>query len=354
MSTAGPDRAPVRGSVQFGLLLGALAFALVASLVIATGIGPVGIAPDQVWTSLAHHLFGAGAPEESTDLITWQIRVPRVLLGAVVGASLAVAGMTVQAMVRNPIADPFVLGVSSGASVGAVAVIVLGWTMAGHYTVPTAAFVAAMASLFLVFAVTRATGRLSPIRLVLVGVALSYAFSGVTSFLLLSASGFNAQQQVLVFLLGSLAGAQWQLLAAPVIALVLGIVALAAQARQLNILVLGDEACAGLGVEPVSLRRRLVVVTAVMTGAVVAVSGGIGFVGLVVPHVARLIVGSDHRRTLLVSALLGALFLVWADVAARMLLRPAELPIGVLTAFVGVPFFLVLLRRRGGALETEP
>ncbi|TCO60599.1 FecCD family ABC transporter permease [Actinocrispum wychmicini] len=328
----------------------ALGVALVVSVLVAIGIGPVGVPVGEVVRIIVDRLGGGGG-HGPTDLIVWRLRVPRVLMAAVVGAGLAVAGAVVQTVVRNPVADPHLLGLSSGASVGAVIVLTSGSALLGVVTLPLAAFAGATLAMVVVLAMAQQRGRLQPLRLVLVGVACAYLFSGITSFMLARTNDTAAQQQIIFWLLGGLSGTQWESLPIPALVLVAAIVVLLATARRMNVLVLGDDASAALGVDAVRLRWRLLILTTLLTGTVVAVSGGIGFVGLITGHLARMLVGADHRRMLPVTAVLGACFLVWADVLARIVIAPAELPVGVVTAFLGVPMFLLVMRRAGHRLE---
>jgi iron complex transport system permease protein len=300
---------------------------------------------------LAHHLTGGGDSTSTADLIVWRIRFPRVLLSAVAGAGLALAGAVVQGVVRNPVADPYLLGLSHGASVGAVLVLTTGTAVLGALTLPAAAFTGAAVAIGIVLAMSTRQRRLLPVRLILVGVAFGHLFAGITSFVLARTDSSAAQQQIIFWLLGGLSGTNWATL--PVPAIVVGVATglLLARARRLNALVLGEEAGAALGLNASRQRWYLLLLVTLLTGTVVAVSGGIGFVGLIVPHLARMLVGADHRRMLPVAVVLGALFLLWADVAARILISPAELPIGVLTAFLGVPCFLLVMRARGLAAQ---
>lgn len=350
-ATRRTDRRMGTGRAPYVVVLGGLSAVLVASLVAATGIGPVNVPASEVGGILVHHLTGGGDTNSTADLIVWGIRFPRVLLGAIVGAGLALSGAVVQSVVRNPVADPYLLGLSSGASVGAVLVLTTGTAALGAVTLPAAAFTGAAAAMVVVLALARQYGRLLPLRLVLVGVACAHLFSGITSFLLARSESSAAQQQIIFWLLGGLSGARWQALPASAVVVTAGVALMLLAARRLNVLVLGEEACAALGVPASRLRRQLLVLVTLLTGTVVAVSGGIGFVGLIVPHLARMLVGADHRRMLPVTVMLGAVFLVWSDVAARMLISPVELPIGILTAFLGVPFFLLVMRTRGMASE---
>jgi iron complex transport system permease protein len=320
--------------------------------VLSVSLGAVEIPSRLVLGVVGSHLlpWSSTAPVDAVDdQIVWSIRLPRALLGAVVGASLAVAGTTLQALVRNPLADPYVLGVSSGAALGAVVVLVLGPSVAG-LGLPAAAFAGALGALALVYAFASTAGGLSPVRLVLAGVALSYVFSGLTSFVIFSSRNPQATRAVLFWLLGSLGAAAWGQLGLPTAALAAGMAFLLWRRRALNALVLGDETAATLGVDVVRLRRELLVVASLVTGVVVAISGGIGFVGLMVPHLVRLVVGPDHRRVLPLAMAVGALYLVLVDLASRLVVSPAELPLGIITSVLGAPLFLWLLRRRGAAV----
>jgi iron complex transport system permease protein len=339
------------------VLLG-LSLLLVACMIAGLAIGSISIPPMDVARNLLHQVApglvdAGGAPHHQTVIV--HVRGPRVVLGAVVGAGLAVIGMTLQALVHNPLADPYLLGVSSGASVGAVAVIVTGGAVLGAASMPVAAFVGAVGALSLVYFLSRAGGQITTTRLVLAGVAVAYVLSAATSLMLLTARTGDQARQVLTWMLGGLGGAQWDSLWLPMVVVLLGLVWLLAQARTLNVLLAGDEAAVTMGVDANRFRVATFVLASLMTGVLVAVSGPIGFVGLILPHAVRLLVGSDHRRALPAAALAGASFLVLADIAARTLASPQEIPVGVLTALCGGPFFLWLIRRdarRGAAARS--
>lgn len=270
-----------------------------------------------------------------------------MLLAVFVGAGLAVVGMTMQAMVRNALADPYLLGLSSGASAGAVAVLAFGaLAFAGVYAVSVGAFSGALLTFLLVFLLARRRGRLTPFRLVLSGVAVAYFFSGLTSFITLTADNRELARAVLTWLLGSLAGTDWLDLTLPAAVLAIGAFYLVLQARSLNALILGDETAVTLGVDTGQVRRHLFLVVSLVTGVMVAVSGAIGFIGLMVPHLVRLLVGTDHRRALPMTVLVGSIFLIWVDVIARTAFDPVELPVGVITSLLGGPFFLWLMRQQ--------
>jgi iron complex transport system permease protein len=280
------------------------------------------------------------------DQAVWQFRLPRALLAGLAGAGLALAGALMQVTVRNPLAEPYILGVSSGASVGAVLVIVFGSATLGGLSLNAAAFAGALGACVCVATLARKDGALSPTRMILAGVALGTLFSAVTSYLTISTSAQNVVS-VLFFLLGSVSAATMSSLVGPAVALLVAGVTALLLARSLNALMTGDESAVSLGVDATRLRGVLLVVASLLTGTVVSVAGGIGFVGLVVPHVARIAVGADHRRMLPVAVLGGAAFLMAADLLARTVAAPTEIPLGILTAFVGAPFFLWLMRRGG-------
>ena len=345
----GPDVLGVRARARRnGLLVAGLVALLVLSATVATAIGAVGVPPGTVAGILAH--TGLGAPEGSwspdQEAIVWSVRAPRVLLALAVGAGLAVCGAALQAMTRNLLADPYVLGVNSGASCGAAAAILFGVGAGlGQYALSGSAFVGALAASLLVFAVARTAGTVTSVRLLLAGVAVGYALSAATSFLVFASSSAEGARSVMFWLLGSLALAQWGPPLAVVVAVVLVTCAvLVWWAPGLDALAVGDETARTLGVSPAAFRTRLLVLVALAVGVLVAASGSIGFVGLVVPHLARRLVGVGHRWVVPVSALLGAVLLLWADVLARLAMQPQELPIGIVTALVGAPFLLHLVR----------
>lgn len=326
-----------------------LSIALALSMGIAVGIGPVPVAPGTLAQVVLDHLTGlaVGAAHPADDAIVWSLRIPRVLLGVGVGAGLALCGAALQAMTRNTLADPYVLGISGGASTGAAGAILFGLGAGlGAYALPASAFLGALAASLLVFFIARTGGGVTSLRLLLAGVAVGYALSAATSFLIFASDSAEGSRSVMFWLLGSLALARWDAVLALVLVVVaVSLVLLMVGGRGLDAIAAGDETAHTLGVAPDRARAALLFVVSLCTGAVVAAAGAIGFVGLVVPHLARRLVGSVHSRMLPVAALLGALFLVWADALARTIMAPRELPIGILTALVGAPFLLILVRR---------
>ncbi|WP_116042731.1 FecCD family ABC transporter permease [Amycolatopsis palatopharyngis] len=329
--------------------------AVLCVVLLASVVGGIALGAAQVGLGDAIRLIAAGisggsidSAELSTYQIVWEVRLPRVLLAVVVGAGLSTVGVASQALVRNALADPYVLGVSSGASVGATAVIVFGgFAVLGIYALSIAAFAGALAATVIVYLAARSPLGITPLRLVLTGTAMAYGFSAITTVLVFLAPRGDAARAALFWLLGSLGGVTWQSLPVAAVAVVLGIAYLMLSARQLNGLAMGDETASTLGIDPARLRRRLFVVSAAVTGCLVAVSGAVGFVGLMVPHLVRMLVGADHRRVLAIAPLAGGVLVVWVDLLARTLVAPQELPLGVITAAVGVPVFVWLMRRRG-------
>jgi len=332
-----------RGALVPFALLGLL---LAASIVVATGLGPVPVAPATTARILFHHLSGAAsgaAPASAQDAIVWLIRLPRVLLGALVGAALAVVGVALQAATANRLADPHLLGVSSGATLGAVAATLWLGALLGPLTLPALAFAGALAAMALALALSARAGRLDSQRLLLAGVSVSFVMMALAN-LLLYLGDQRAASSVLFWMLGGLGLARWGLLGAPAAFAATGMLLLVARRRELDALMSGDVAAATLGVDVARVRREVFVVSSLVTAGMVAVSGAIGFVGLVAPHVCRRLVGAGHARLLPASALFGAVLLVWSDVAARMLAAPDDLPIGVVTSLFGGACLVWLIR----------
>ncbi len=327
----------------------AVTVALVVSIVGGISLGSVSVSPDTVLSVIGHRLFGVPAATWSgaEESIVWNVRLPRVLLGAAVGAGLVVCGAVLQAMVHNVLADPYLLGISSGASAGAAAAILFGVAGGlGAYALPLSAFLGAAIAAAGVFVLARSGGRMTSIRLVMAGVAIGYVLSATTSILVFSSDSPEGSRSVMFWLLGSLSLAQWNTTLLVVTGIVLvSICVLTLWSRNLDALSIGDDTALTLGVAPGRFRVQLLAVVSLCVGAVVASSGAIGFVGLVVPHLARRLVGASHQRMLPLAALLGATFLVAADVIARTVWSPRELPIGIVTALIGAPFLIILVRR---------
>ncbi|WP_407319886.1 iron ABC transporter permease [Isoptericola halotolerans] len=330
---------------RHGALLTVLVVALAGVSVVAVGIGPVTIPPSVVTDVVLGHLGlrDPGGTTATHDSIVWLIRVPRVILGAAVGAALATAGVVIQALVRNPLADPYLLGISSGASVGAAASILFG-VGGGVLALTGSAFVGALLAIVLVLSVARIGGRLITSRLVFAGIAVGFALTALTNFLVFASESREGARAVMFWTLGSLAQSRWSAVPLAVLAVLAGVVIFVGWARRLDALTIGDDTALALGTHPARFRSAAVVVVSLVVAVAVSVSGLIGFVGLVVPHIARRLVGGNHRIVLPVSALLGALLLVCADALARTAFAPRELPLGILTALIGTPLLIALVR----------
>ncbi|MFP7365668.1 iron ABC transporter permease [Corynebacterium callunae] len=333
-----------RRALTWTLCLGAI---LALSMVLGILIGTSETSLAQATNVLGHHFFGRPLTNTLADAVIWDIRTPRIVLAAIVGAGLALAGVIMQVLVLNILADPYVLGVNSGASCGAAAALLFGVGAGfGDYALQGSAFVGALVASALIFGVARAAGRLSSIRLLMSGVAVGYLLSAATSFLIFSSSSAEGSRSVMFWLLGSLGLAAWDGPLALICLVVAGSLAvLMLWGPQLDALKSGDETALTLGISPDRLRILMLLVSCLLVGSIVAMAGSIGFIGLVIPHLARRLVRGTHRLLAPIAALLGAILLIWADIAARTLLAPQEIPIGIITALIGAPFLLILIRR---------
>ncbi|HEY7269425.1 MAG TPA: iron ABC transporter permease [Dehalococcoidia bacterium] len=321
--------------------------ALAAAFLTGVAIGPVDIAPGIVVKVVLHHLFGTDVRVDPTfDAIVWDIRLPRVLLAAIVGASLAFSGATYQAVFRNPLADPYLLGVASGAGLAAAAVIVLDVPLEyGHISLVTvAAFGGALATVALTYSLARVSGHTANTTLILAGVAVSSIAVSLISYLMLLSR--ESTTTILSWLMGGLNRSGWHQMLFILPYTLPAAVLVGLHGRILNVLQFDEQQAQQLGVNVERTKLLLLVAASLAAAAAVAVAGIIGFVGLVAPHAVRLVVGPDYRRLLPLVAVVGAAFLIVADLCARTVLSPGELPVGVVTSIVGVPFFLWLLRRQ--------
>ena len=339
---AGSVRAP---RVTVPWLLAGLA-TMVAATVAGLVVGPVALSPWAVVREVADHLPGihveSGLSEQQAGIV-WQLRLPRVVLGLLVGASLALAGGSYQGAFRNPLADPYLLGAGAGAGLGATLAIVAGSGGEAGAPVPLAAFVGALLAVTLTYVLGGAAGKArSPATLILAGVAIASLFTAVQAFVQQRQS--DTVREVYLWILGRLTTASWSEVRLLVPYVVVTSAVLLAFRRVLDVLALGDDETTALGLSPVVVRAIVVVAASLLTAATVAVSGLIGFVGIIVPHTVRLLTGASYRTILPLSMFFGAAFLCLADLLARLALSPAEIPIGVVTAFFGAPFFLVVLR----------
>lgn len=337
-----------------GILL-ALFVLLGASLVVAVTFGTMALPVEDVYGVLRykflHAAFGVVVPADwaagsALHDVVWLIRLPRLVLGAAVGAALAVCGVVMQALVKNPLADPYILGISSGASLGATLAALFGvgafW---GARSLGIMAFLGALLVSFAVMTLANLGGRATAVKLLLAGSALSAVCGAFSNFAIYLRNDDHAPTQIIRWTMGGLGAANWQDNCVMVVAAVAGGLFFAAQSRTLNLMLLGDDSAVTLGTDLHRWRILYLVLTSVLVGLAVYNAGTIGFVGLVVPHGVRLLLGSNHRRLIPVSALAGAIFLLWADVACRTLLPGNEIPIGILTSLLGAPVFLYLMAR---------
>lgn len=334
------------------MLLGALFLSMVFAIV----FGPVDIKALEVLKIILHNAFNISIGDTSTLSsgvnyeIIWSIRFPRILLGAIVGMGLSVVGLTMQSMVQNPLADPYILGISSGASLGATFGIFIGiGSIFGANGVSMFAFMGALGSSLLVYVLSNTGGRATPVKLVLSGMVISSIASAFSSFLIFMCKNDQQIRTITFWLMGSLASASWDSIKLPGIFIILGTLFFVFQFRNLNIMLLGDQNAITLGTDLNKYRKIYMLITSLMTGLIVYSAGMIGFVGLVIPHIVRMLVGSDHRKLVPICALVGAIFLIWTDVLARTLLQDMEIPIGVITSILGAPFFIWIMIKKTNA-----
>jgi len=346
MTTAAPVRPVRRLPLVAGLTVGATV--LLVAVVLAFGIGPIEIAPPRVIRVVLHEIFGVGDPGDALETtVVMNLRMPRVLFGALAGAALAVSGAALQGLFHNPLADPGIIGVSGGASAGAVAAIVLlppisaaayGWL------VPASAFAGGALATILIYLLARPGVASGTARLLLVGVAIGAGFAALTGFLTYVADDDDLQS-IVFWQMGSLGSIDWMKLGLVTPPIIVGLVVLTVKHRALDLLALGERDARHLGLDVVRTRAIVIATAALLTGAAVSFAGTIGFIGLVVPHIVRMMFGPAHRAVVPTSAIVGALLIVVADTAARTIAPPSEVPIGLFTAALGAPFFLWLVMR---------
>lgn len=341
----------IRDDPNITVIIFVLLILSLLSIIFAIGLGPVSVKSSNVAKIIFSKLSFTSEYITPTwtqveENIVWGLRMPRVLLGMIVGASLAVTGASMQTLVRNHLADPFILGVSSGAAATATLGMLFGvFSFLGTYALSISAFIGAAITIILVYMISKVKGRIHITQLLLSGVAVSMIMDAITKIITLSAPNALGLHNAAFWMAGSLAGAKWGYLTLPLITITICMCILLINYRGLNALLLGDETAGTLGINVGRMQKMLVLVSSLMAGTTIAVSGTIGFVGLMVPHISRILVGSDHKKVLPVCALLGGILVVWVDVAARMIIAPEELPLGVLTAVVGGPFFIWLLKK---------
>ena len=331
------------------LLLVLFLIALVTTISVTQGA--IHVSPDEIVKIVLNRASGKElfvvTWEQKTENIIWNIRFPRVIMAFIVGAGLSLCGVLMQALTKNPLADPYVLGISSGASAGAVCVIILGtFSFLGGYSVIFGATLGAAAAICLSLAIASLKGRITSTQLVLAGIATSALFSAMTNLIVYGFNtGSDKTKTALFWMVGSLSGSTWGRVKYVFVVAVITMAMILLFARELDILLLGDDVAETLGADTRRIKLLIILASTVLTGVVVSVSGVIGFVGLVVPHVMRGMVGSGHKRLVPMAILGGGLFTMVADLISRVIIAPEELPIGVIAAFFGAPFFLYLIRK---------
>ncbi len=335
---------------SFGIKTALLGAFLILSIPLCALWGSADLSFTDTVRFLAGKLVSSYKPELPAfmESIVWELRMPRILLGVAVGGGLSVCGVAIQSLTRNMLSDPYILGVSSGASALATFVLIFGGEMLlfSAIGIPGAAFLGALLSLMAVYAISHSDRNTNSAKLLLAGVAVSMILNAATQFFVQAAPNANKIRSAMFWIMGSLGSARWNNVVIPVIVSMIGLALFMVLARSMNLMSLGDESAVTMGVDVKRMRYTLLILISLVTGVIVAASGAIGFVGLMIPHIVRFVVGSDHKKVLPMSFLLGALFLIWMDIGARRLMAPSEIPIGILTAFCGGPFFIWLLRRK--------
>ena len=318
---------------------------LMASMVLSIAFGSAPISVRDVWAVLRKNCLGLSVGREvanSVTTIVMRIRLPRAILSAAVGAGLSLCGVVIQAVVRNPLANPYVLGIQSGATMGATAAILLGlFSSLGQVGTSLGAFIGALGASAVVFIIAfSGRSRKNTVKLLLTGMAVSSICSAISNFIVSVSSNVEGIQTISFWTMGSIAVASWKNLKLPVAVVTLGSLYFLTQFRNMNLLLVGDDSAVTLGVNVVRLRKLYLLISAMMTGVIVSVVGTIGFVGLIVPHIVRIFVGADCRKVMPASLLAGAIFLIWSDVLARTLLGKEELSIGIITSVIGGGVFI--------------
>lgn len=341
----------IQSRMQYAaLLLGILALIVIVAC-LSVSIGAVQIHPADIFRILLNKWTGREifypSWEENVETIIWSIRFPRVLMAGIVGAGLAVCGVLMQALTKNSLADPYVLGISSGASAGAVCAIVMGtFSFMGGYATIFGATLGAALSILMSLGIAASAGHVTSTRLVLAGIATSALFTALTNLIIYGYhTGSDKTKTAQYWMVGSLSGASWDKTKYVAVVFVIAIAVILLFVRELDVLLLGDDVAESLGVNTRRIKLVIVLMSTILTGVVVSVSGVIGFIGLVVPHIVRAVVGSKHIRLIPVVILTGGLFTMLADVVSRVIAAPEELPIGIVSALIGAPFFLYLIKK---------
>ena len=330
----------------------------ISSIILGISFGAVDIPPYDVYRVFLYKVFGIkiGNLDEILNStlfdIIWGVRMPRVLLGAFAGMALAMVGVIMQATIQNPLGDPYILGLSSGASLGATFSILIGFSgVLSSFGAPLGAFLGALIASIFVYFLAKIGGRITPFKMILAGMVISSICSSLTSLIIFLSKDNEGIRTVNFWMMGSLAGAEWSNIVLPILISVIPLIYFFTQYRNLNLMVLGDETSITLGLNIERYRKIYMILSSLITGVIVSVCGTIGFVGIMIPHIVRLIFGTDHKTLLPFSALVGAIFLIWADVVARCAITNMELPIGIITSVIGAPFLLWLMVKGTGEKE---
>lgn len=330
----------------------------ISSIILGISFGAVDIPPYDVYRVFLYKVFGIkiGNLDEILNStlfdIIWGVRMPRVLLGAFAGMALAMVGVIMQATIQNPLGDPYILGLSSGASLGATFSILIGFSgVLSSFGAPLGAFLGALMASVFVYFLAKIGGRITPFKMILAGMVISSICSSLTSLIIFLSKDNEGIRTVNFWMMGSLAGAEWSNIVLPIVISVIPLIYFFTQYRNLNLMVLGDETSITLGLNIEKHRKIYMILSSLITGVIVSVCGTIGFVGIMIPHIVRLIFGTDHKTLLPFSALVGAIFLIWADVIARCAITNMELPIGIITSVIGAPFLLWLMVKGTGEKE---
>lgn len=331
-------------------VFGLLCILLFLSVILAVGFGSVDISSDHILSIVLYRLFHIGSidhlPKSLVDIV-YNIRLPRIILALMVGIGLSISGVIMQAIVKNSLADPYILGVSSGASLGATLSIMLGIGSAlGPNYVGWSACIVAFLSSLLVMSIANLRGRANPMKLIMSGVAVSSMFSAFSSFIIYTSSNREGMKSVGFWLMGGLSGAKWENMLTISFLVLIALFFFISQYRTLNLMLLGDEVSITLGKDLHLYRQIYLLVVSVIIGFVVYNAGIIGFIGLIIPHISRLFFGTDHKKIIPVSAVLGGIILIWSDVLARSLIAGNEIPVGIIISLVGAPAFVYLLISR--------
>ena len=330
----------------------------ISSIILGISFGAVDIPPYDVYRVFLYKVFGIkiGNLDEILNStlfdIIWGVRMPRVLLGAFAGMALAMVGVIMQATIQNPLGDPYILGLSSGASLGATFSILIGFSgVLSSFGAPLGAFLGALMASVFVYFLAKIGGRITPFKMILAGMVISSICSSLTSLIIFLSKDNEGIRTVNFWMMGSLAGAEWSNIVLPIAISVIPLIYFFTQYRNLNLMVLGDETSITLGLNIEKHRKIYMILSSLITGVIVSVCGTIGFVGIMIPHIVRLIFGTDHKTLLPFSALVGAIFLIWADIIARCAITNMELPIGIITSVIGAPFLLWLMVKGTGEKE---